>query len=65
MSTIDIGITDIPMPAQATAPAMPAAHPAAAPAPVADDDFFYVGSVKIEPTAPSHPAATAVKAWSR
>ncbi|MFZ2309187.1 MAG: hypothetical protein WAW73_02870 [Rhodoferax sp.] len=66
MSTIDIGIADTPIPAQAPHASAPAARPVTTPAPVVVDDGFYVGSVKIEPTLQQpRTAAPAVKAWSR
>lgn len=65
MSTIDIGIAETPIPAQAPRAAVPAARPVTAAAPVVVDDGFYVGSVKIEPAVQPRPAAPAVKAWSR
>ena len=53
MSTIDIGITAKPELSRNQSAAIASARPiVVAPAPVADDGF-YVGSVKIEPVAPS------------
>ena len=65
MSTIDIGIADTPEPLRSQPQPAVAPRPRVAPAPVAVDDGFYVGSVKIEPATQPRPAAPAVKAWSR